>query len=312
MVNNLGGTYTTGTISIDALGTTFVGTGTLWTIAAEQGDWILANGAIAVITDDITDTTLESELEWSGGALTNAPYVLLKMSWLRYEPAILQQKVREFIAAISQAGLLIYVTGDEPDPGIGSDGQFAIKVNTTPWRVWYKVSGEWVLQGSPVGFAWRGLWDIGEDYVINDQVHRAGNAYVSLTINTGSDPISNPDDWDLYLSGGTRYDILWWDNGRPIDGELLWVAPLPVAAQFPGNMLGSQGKSGDAATASSVFSLRKNNVEFATMTFAIGATTATFAGTQTTFAIGDEFSVVAPASQDATLARVRAAFTAYR
>jgi hypothetical protein len=57
-----------------------------------------------------------------------------------------------------------------------------------------------------------------------------------------------------------------------------------------------------AGTAEKVISLRKNGVEFATVTFAIGATSGTFAlATQTDFAPGDVLDFVAASVVDTTL-----------
>lgn len=304
--------YKTGTISISANGKVVTGNGTLWSTQAEEGDYIFANGHVGFITSNIGDATLELEMPWTGGELVNQPYRLMKMSWLRYEPAITQQKVRELILMLEAQGSFLFVAGAAPDEGVGEDGQFAFKVNAAPWRVWYKQNGNWILQGSPAGFVWKGLWAADGNYLANDQVHWLGNSWVSKTTNTNKPPDSNPSDWDLYVAGGTRYDLIWYDNGRPIDSEVLVEAPFALQVQFPANMQGSVGKASVAATANAVFSIQKNGVQFATMTFAAGSTSATFAGTATSFVSGDELKVVAPSSQDATLSQVRATFTGYR
>lgn len=147
MTNNLGGIYATGTLSVAANGTVFTGVGTLWSTQAEQGDWILANGHIAIITGTIADTALVSELPWTGGALAGASYRLIKMSWLRYEPAIMAQKVRILIAELAAEGTFVFVAGAAPDAGDGVDGQWAMKTNAgSPWKLWFKVAGAWIEQ----------------------------------------------------------------------------------------------------------------------------------------------------------------------
>lgn len=210
MTNNLGGTYSTGTISIAADGTVFTGTGTLWSTQAEQGDWIFANGNIAVITSDaITDTTLTSELPWTGGVLSGASYVLLKMSWLRYESAITQQKVREFITNLTAAGLFTFVSGAAPDPGMGVEGQWALKVNSGSWKIWYYTGGVWVLQGTPAGIDIIGTYDAGHTYADRDGVYRNGSLYLSLVdANLGNTPESSPTDWQIVVSKGDTGAIL--------------------------------------------------------------------------------------------------------
>jgi hypothetical protein len=150
-MGNLGGTYTTGTISVSANGTAVDGAGTLWSAIAVQGDWILANGNIGLIGSVNDDTDLTLGAPWTGGDLESAPYVLLKMSWLRYNPALTQQVVRDLVAGLEAAGTFVFVSGTTPDPGIGSDGQWAFKVNALPWQLWFKSGGIWVSQPSPLG-----------------------------------------------------------------------------------------------------------------------------------------------------------------
>lgn len=68
-----------------------------------------------------------------------------------------------------------------------------------------------------------------------------------------------------------------------------------------------------ARTDEAAFSLRKNGVEFATMTFALGATVATFAcAVDAVFAPNDVFTIFAPNPRDATLAGVAATIVGYR
>ncbi|MDQ1610343.1 MAG: hypothetical protein QOG00_274 [Pyrinomonadaceae bacterium] len=74
---------------------------------------------------------------------------------------------------------------------------------------------------------------------------------------------------------------------------------------FPAGMNSSRAKASTVATGSSVFSIKKNGVQFATMTFAVAGTVATFAATvATSFVPGDELTIVAPNPADATLANI--------
>ena len=63
--------------------------------------------------------------------------------------------------------------------------------------------------------------------------------------------------------------------------------------------------AGEAATATTAFTLKKNGVDFGTMQFAASANLATFTGTSDTdFAPGDVLTVIAPNPADSTLADI--------
>jgi hypothetical protein len=92
-------------------------------------------------------------------------------------------------------------------------------------------------------------------------------------------------------------------DGLPEAGEVLIrhavAGPIRVAAGLTGWRFSGAAN----ATGSAVFSVRKNGVEFGTITVAAGtATGAMAAATATDFAGGDVLSVEAPGTQDATLA----------
>lgn len=90
--------------------------------------------------------------------------------------------------------------------------------------------------------------------------------------------------------------------GLPAASATVFVHYVTEAFTLPASLTGSKGGCEVAATAQTVFSLRKNGTEFGTATVAASGTTVTFAAaSQTSFASGDKLSVVSPA-QDATLA----------
>jgi hypothetical protein len=198
----LGGTYDTGTISVSADGAVVTGAGTLWTSIAEQGDWLWANGQIAIIKSINLDNEITLYDPWTGGELTNAGYRVIKLSWLRYDPALIQAKLRAVMAALEAPTVLFFVDGDEPDPGLGIEGQYALKSNVGAWKLWYKTLGRWVLQGTPVGIQWLGAWSPATEYTANSAVSRLGSSYVSRTNNINRPPESNPTDWDLSTARG--------------------------------------------------------------------------------------------------------------
>jgi hypothetical protein len=313
MVNNLGGTYTTGTLSIAANGTVFTGSGTLWSVIAEQGDWILANGNIAVVTEAITDTSLTSELPWTGGALSGAAYVLLKMSWLRYEPAILQQKVRVLVADLTATGIFQFVSGTTPDPGMGVEGQWALKVNDGSWTLWYYTAGAWVLQGIPIGVNLKGDYNSGTTYIVGDTVSWQGRLWTSkVNPNLNHQPDTSPTQWRLTLSGGDQYDIQLFDTDQPASGELVNKL-YPVGVTFNSGLSTSYATAEIASTGTVFYSLKKNGVEFGRLTFSPGNAVGVFTcATAITFGSGDALTIVAPAVRDLTLSGVGGNLIGYR
>ncbi len=76
---------------------------------------------------------------------------------------------------------------------------------------------------------------------------------------------------------------------------------------FAAAFAGSNANAGTAATVTAIFDIAKNGTNFATMTFAAAATTASFAGTASSFAAGDVLSVT-PRTSDATLANLSGNF----
>ena len=114
-------------------------------------------------------------------------------------------------------------------------------------------------------------------------------------------------------SAFTRYDIAIDVPSRPGSGSVLgkWVAPSLVT--FRAGLSESQANADVAANAETVFSLKKNGAEFATITFAAAATTATFAcASDTDFEAGDVLTLVAPSPRDDTLADIAFTIVGFR
>lgn len=94
--------------------------------------------------------------------------------------------------------------------------------------------------------------------------------------------------------------------GIPTNSAKVLRVPVARAVTFADDFAGSYGTASAAATASAAFDILKNGSSVGTMTFALGATTATFvtaAGT-VVLAAGDTIAITAPASADATLADI--------
>jgi hypothetical protein len=99
------------------------------------------------------------------------------------------------------------------------------------------------------------------------------------------------------------YDIGAGCMGKPAASAIILIYKLPRAVNFGANMAGSYAVAATAATASTVFTVYKNAVQVATITFAASATTGTYSGTAN-FAAGDNIGIVAPGTQDSTLADI--------
>lgn len=109
--------------------------------------------------------------------------------------------------------------------------------------------------------------------------------------------------WEPAPVPGTGvYDVTWSWYNKPGAGEKLVNFVPNVDLELPANLAGSVFRSDVAATSSAVFKIQKNGTDVATVTFAAAATTGTLS-TQAavSFAASDLVTVVAPASQDATL-----------
>lgn len=105
------------------------------------------------------------------------------------------------------------------------------------------------------------------------------------------------------------YDMGGYRNGKPGASEEIYRFVFVRGVDFADDFSGSRASAGTAANAETIFSIRKDGVEFGTMTFAASATTASFATDSAgeSFAAGEVLSVVAPASPDSALADI--AFT---
>lgn len=141
-----------------------------------------------------------------------------------------------------------------------------------------------------------------------------GSVYIRLyKVVTNTTTVASYQDYRTFLSTSGSiteypYDVVIWMTGSPSNAQTLLKYNVPRPVSFPANLVGSTSAPAEAAaTASAVFSIKKNGVEVATATYAAAGTQATFAttgGTAVSFAVGDTLSVVAPATADATLAGI--------
>ncbi len=128
----------------------------------------------------------------------------------------------------------------------------------------------------------------------------AANGYAGLDA-TGKVPNAQLPDYAAQL-----YLVHAFVPGRPANGALVTAILPSVAAHFAAALTGSRAKAGVAATASTVFSVKKNGTQVGTITFGVGGTAGTFAAAaQIDLTTADELTVEAPAAADATLADIR-------
>ena len=120
------------------------------------------------------------------------------------------------------------------------------------------------------------------------------------------------DDASLW-NGLQPYDIGVTKGGLPAVSEVLVRYPFPREVIFPSGLTGSQGVAAVAATAQTDFDVLKNGGSVGTIRFAASGTVATFImATATTFAVGDIMTIIAPGTQDTTLADLGFALTGIR
>lgn len=112
----LGGFYKTGTLSVNAAATAVTGVGTAWSVnGIMQGDFLIAAG-LAMAIDSVTDDThLVLESGWPGAVnLSGSAYVILKTSWLRYDPALALNKLSQFLNSNVFKNVRLAITGAYP------------------------------------------------------------------------------------------------------------------------------------------------------------------------------------------------------
>jgi hypothetical protein len=101
------------------------------------------------------------------------------------------------------------------------------------------------------------------------------------------------------------YIVAGYFPGQPAAGAIMLRLYFSLAVRLPQNLTGSQFKAATAATAQAAFDIQKNGSSIGTATFSAAATSASFTfSADVDFSAGDYLDIVAPASQDATLADI--------
>ncbi|WP_316191317.1 MULTISPECIES: hypothetical protein [unclassified Bradyrhizobium] len=195
--------YATGTVAIDADGTTATGATTLWATNVLPGDVLQVGHFQSVITGVVDDTHL-SIPPWGGSPVSSASYTIWKLPGSR-NTTQLNADVERLVALLNGMGTFYFVAGSAPDPSLGDDGQYALKTNTGLWQLWFKSGGVWEPQGNPAGTSTnRGEWSPPTSYVVSDTVSRLGSSYIAKSPSTNKPPESNPSYWDLVAAKGEQ------------------------------------------------------------------------------------------------------------
>jgi hypothetical protein len=188
--------YSTGTVTVSAGGTTVTGTGTIWSgVNARPGD-VLQIGNFQTIISDVVDTDELTIPPWGGGAQTGVAYKIWQWFPQRVAGAQAMADVSTLVAALNKEGFYWFVdtTETEPDPSLGNDGQYALQPTTG--KTWVKVGGVWTFLGVYKAFQLQGAWDSGTDYTVGDVVALSGSSYVCVLDHTNHTP-PNTTYWQL-------------------------------------------------------------------------------------------------------------------
>lgn len=134
------------------------------------------------------------------------------------------------------------------------------------------------------------------------------NGYASLGAD-GKVPASQ-----LPATTAQPFDIHLFYPGVPTASAILLDAEFARSVAFPANFAGAALKARVAAAAPVSIDVQKNGASVGTISFATGATSATFStsGVALTFAAGDYLSLIAPATADVALANLRGVLAGLR
>lgn len=202
-------TYSSGKVSINNGDTVVVGDiDAFWTYPnAKEGDLISIDGLAPVVMLSVDGDAGTAVIpEWSGGDKTDVDYVIFQTSPKRFDGGDVMLDVARLIGYWRDKGTIYSVGGDEPDPSLGEDDQYALKTNVAPWRFWKKTGGVWVEQAVPVGTTYRGLYSAGIDYVENDIVGYQGSSWIATAPNGPASAVHAPP--TLPTTSNSWWDLL--------------------------------------------------------------------------------------------------------
>jgi hypothetical protein len=134
----------------------------------------------------------------------------------------------------------------------------------------------------------------------------------SLTIPTNQGVYVSTDGTNYFTSRGLHNitkPVIVFTAGVNTNSQILVSTALGIGITFPASATLSFANAKTAATGSTTYTITKNGSSFATVNFAISATTGTFTqASSSTFVASDIFEIDGPGTADATLAGVSITF----
>lgn len=190
---------------------------------------------------------------------------------------------------------------------IGSDGS----LSTEPVEI------AWHIIGTGIQIDYSGTYTDRATY----DAAPAGKIFASIDGANGSGPptvlyqkeSATSGDWGPAIpfqgpESSPRVAVVMYDPGRPAASEVVVSLYFDVEVSFPADMYSvltdSIAHTDVASTADAEFSIRKNGVEFGTLTFPSGVAEGIFDTTATVFDPGDRLTILAPNPRDDTLAQI--------
>ena len=106
------------------------------------------------------------------------------------------------------------------------------------------------------------------------------------------------------LVAGKTHDVGFFIPSKPASGATAMIFRAARAVTFPGNLLGSVGRTDINPTATAAFDVKKNGTSTGTISISTAGvfTFTTTSGNPVSLAIGDYLSIISPAPQDTTMA----------
>lgn len=195
--------YSTGTVSVAAGGTTVTGVGSIWNDGSAKPGDIFQIGNFQSVISDVTDATHLAIPPWGGGAQAGVAYKIWQVSPQRFAGAEAMATVNRLVIALNAREIPVIVSDDEtvPDPSLGEEDQTAIQPLTG--KVWVMSGGVWTFLGIYRGFRFTGAYSGATTYYVGDVASNAGASYVWINPTPGSGHAPpNATYWDVSGSPG--------------------------------------------------------------------------------------------------------------